>query len=761
MRWRWIAGIAGTAALGIGVGWPIVRASMGPSVPPPIEEAVQHAQNVRILRDRFGVPHVFGVSDADAAFGMAWAHAEDDFPMIQGVLAASRGQLGLHRPGMRSLANDYYARFAGVEAEVEEHWPNLDPHVRGVFEGYARGLNFWAHHHPDEVDARLMPFEGKDVARGFVHKLPLMMGVDKVLSRLGEDSPDIGEELFPARKAGSNSQAVGPNRSADGIVRVNVNSHQPWEGPVTWYEVHVHSEEGWDAVGGTFPGAPMVLHGHNRDVAWAMTVNHPDVTDVYALEIDEERGETGAYRWTGPEDAADGAEDGWAPLTSTPIWLPLETPWATLQIPQTLRHSAHGPVFERGDRPYAVHWSAKGQGVYAAQQWFELNKATDAASFQAAMSRNAIPMFNIVYADHEHIGMVYNARIPDRTPIAEIEGAKDAQITYRDVLPGDDPAWRWTDVWPYLALPQVVDPPSGFVQACNSTPWIATTGPGKPRRHRFAEEAGIETTRTNRALRTLERFGPRQGGPFEPIDRAAFLDLKWDRQLAATGAMQQRLLDPLADKSWADWGPTEDEPDHEPVSWARQTLLDWNGRFDEESVGAALAVLAFRPLRSTGDDVEAGWDRRVALRRAVEHLEAHFDRRDVPLGELQRLRRGDVDLPVGGGPDILNATYTELASDGVLVGDQGDSYVMIVEIPGPGEIRSASIHQYGASNRPDSPHYADQAPLFVARKLKPVLMDEADIRAFLDAEYHPGEEWTPTPIDPDDALTEAEQLGVW
>ena len=748
MGWRRIVGIAVAGVGVVGIGWPLVRAQWAPSVPPPSEQARQHAQNVRILRDRFGVPHIFGVSDADAAFGMAWAHAEDDFPMIQGVLAASRGQLGLHKPGMRSLANDYYARFVGVEAEVDAHWPNLDPHVQGVFDAYAEGLNYWAHHHPDEADARLMPFEGKDVARGFVHKLPLMMGIDKVLARLGEDSPAVGETLFPDRSTGSNSQAIGPARSADGIVRLNVNSHQPWEGPVTWYEVHVHSEEGWDAVGGTFPGAPMVLHGHNRDVAWAMTVNRPDVVDVYALEVDETLGEHGSFAWS----------DGYAPLTSTPIWLPLETPWATLQIPQTLRHSVHGPVFERGERPYALHWSAKGQGVYAAQQWFEMNKATDAASFQAAMSRNAIPMFNIVYADFEHIGMVYNARIPDRTPIAEIPGAAEAGLTYRDVLPGDEPAWLWDDVWPYLSLPQVTDPASGFVQACNSTPWIATVGPGTPRRHRYASEAGIETVRTNRSLRTLERWGPRPGGVYDAIDRADLLDLKWDRQLAETGAMQRRLLDPLVD--WEDWGPTPDDPDYEPVAWARQALLDWNGRFDEESVGAAVAVLAFRPLRSTGDDVEPDWDLRVALRAAVEHLERHFERREVRLGELQRLRRGTVDLPVGGGPDILNATYTEVATDGRLVGDQGDSYVMIVELPSPGGARSVSIHQYGASNRPDSPHYADQAPLFVAHKLKPVLMDEADIRRFLDAEYRPGEVWHPTAIDPEDALAEAEGLGL-
>src|SRR5688500_19744682 len=122
--------------------------------------------------------------------------------MIQGVLAASRGRLGLVKPGRDSLLNDGYAALIGVEAEVARDWHGLDPHVRGVFDAYAEGLSFYAFHHPEEADPRLLPYEGRDVVRGFVHKLPLMLGVTGVMKALGEGEPG------PPAMPGSNAHAV-------------------------------------------------------------------------------------------------------------------------------------------------------------------------------------------------------------------------------------------------------------------------------------------------------------------------------------------------------------------------------------------------------------------------------------------------------------------------------------------------------------------------------------------------------------------------
>jgi acyl-homoserine-lactone acylase len=253
---------------------PFVRRGLRPAAPPPSAATLARASRVRILRDRWGVPHVFGASDADTAFGLAYAHAEDDFPTIQAVLAAARGRLGLLMPGKTALLNDGYAALIDVEGELARHWPEVDPHLREVLDAYADGLQLYAFHHPDEADTRLLPFTGEDVARGFIHKLPLMLGVPAVIQALQADTPD------PPAMPGSNAHAVASWRSTDDVTRLNVNSHQPWAGPATWYEAQVHSDEGWDMAGGTFPLAPLILHGTSERLGWALTVNTADRVDA-------------------------------------------------------------------------------------------------------------------------------------------------------------------------------------------------------------------------------------------------------------------------------------------------------------------------------------------------------------------------------------------------------------------------------------------------------------------------------------------------
>src|SRR5262249_32326053 len=151
------------------------RSFLRPHPPRPDAATFEQAKRVRILRDVWGVPHVFGKSDSDAAFGLAYAHAEDDWPTIQAVLGAARGQLSLLFLSKTALSNDYFASLVGVQAEVDEAYPKLSPEVRAVLEGYARGLSFYAYLHPEEADGRLAPFTGRDIAAGFAHKLPIMV----------------------------------------------------------------------------------------------------------------------------------------------------------------------------------------------------------------------------------------------------------------------------------------------------------------------------------------------------------------------------------------------------------------------------------------------------------------------------------------------------------------------------------------------------------------------------------------------------------
>ena len=160
------------------------------------QDSVELAKQVEVIRDTWGVPHIFGKTNKSAAFGLAYAHAEDDWPTIQGALAAAKGQLGLLVVGKISLINDYYTQMIGVDKIIKRDYKKLTPLSKSVLEGYAAGLNFYAYNHPEEVDSRLLPITPKDIAAGFVHKLPFMAGMPFVLAQLNEVKKEIGDPEY-------------------------------------------------------------------------------------------------------------------------------------------------------------------------------------------------------------------------------------------------------------------------------------------------------------------------------------------------------------------------------------------------------------------------------------------------------------------------------------------------------------------------------------------------------------------------------------
>lgn len=670
---------------------------MRPGPPRPDAEAFAHAEHVRIVRDVYGVPHVFGKSDADTAFGLAYANSEDDWRTIQAVMAASTGRLSLLYASKKAAGNDWYAGLVRVREQVAEQYDALAPDYRAVLEGYARGLNFYAWRHPEESDGRLFPLSGRDIAAGFAHKIPFMLDVPELIGELIEKGPKR-----PPNMPGSNAHAVAGFRSPDGVTRLNVNSHQPWEGPVSWYEVHVVSEEGWNMTGGLFPGAPVVLHGHNDRLGWAHTVNTPDLVDVYELP----RG---------------------APLEEKNVDLTIDTGLFDLHVSKAVHWSAvHGaPVVKTDQGAWAIRYAGIGRALQTGEQWFRMNKAKSLDEWKAAMRIQAIPMFNTVYADREHILYVYNALIPKRPAAAGID--------WSGVIPGDRPDLVWQEYLPFDALPQVQDPPSGFVLTCNSTPFAATatsTDDANPKDSPLYVNAGIERDINNRAARSLTLFGSG-----EPIDRETFIRFKFDRTYGGDARILKEAVLPLL-AGRAGFGDL--------THWEREALdvlAAWDGRADEHSSPATIAILVWsrtNPKTSQGFTDVAPLSPREALRSTVAWLVERFGRVDVQLGEVQRLRRGSVDLPLGGGPDVLNAVRAK--DDGErLVGFQGDSYVLIVDFPKDGPVTSESIHQYGASNRPSSPHYADQARSFTALRLKPTLRDPADLARKTERAYRPGD----------------------
>jgi len=712
--------------------------------------------DVTILRDTYGVPHIFGQTDADAAYGMAYAHSEDDFLTIQQVLLAARGDLATVY-GPDSAPADYLVEFLRIWDVVDSKYDTLSPDTRAVVEAYADGLNVYAAYHPDEALPGLFPVHGKDIIAASVEKVPLFFGLDSTIGHLFSDDPEpvptptkvaynwlYGMRAFnntialggvlAAEDGGwsinnsvvkipepnteitynSNAFAIGPGRTSDGQTYLDVNSHQPYTGPVAWYEAHIHSDEGWDMVGGTFPASPVILHGHNRDLGWAMTVNHPDVVDVYRLTIN-------------PDDPNQYMFDG--------EWLDLEVRDAKLEIKLignlqiTVKREAlwsvYGPAVRTEGHTYAIRY-ANINKVGLMEQFYRMNKASNFEEWQNAMRLQEIPVFNAVYADKEGtIYYLYNGSIPVRDP----------NYDWTNYLPGDTSKTLWTEYLPFDDLPQVLNPPSGFVQNANGTPFRTTLGAGNPDPSIYSPTLDIDTDISNRSLRMLELFGND-----ESITPEEFVQYKFDMQYSKDSIISQ-LVQMISDTQM----PTPDS------ARAQEILRNWNMRTDPDNIGAAIMMYtlisldnkypgSFKFSELGQGDVNQSMLKEAFI-DAVDKLIQHFGRVDVKWGDINRLIRGTVDLPIGGGPDILHATYGALQDDGRLKITDGDSYVMLVIWNKDGKVSATSVHQFGSSTLDEnSPHYADQAPLMANRQLKPVWFDVEDIRANLESKYVPGEE---------------------
>jgi len=686
--------------------------------------------DVKILRDNYGVPHIFGKTDADAAFGLAYAHAEDDFPTIVEALLQCRGELASYA-GQEHAPVDFIAKLLRVEETVAEGYPELPKNVRALCEGYADGLNFYVAKHPDALPQRYLPMRGEDVVAGFVFKGPFFYGLDneikalfdderkKPLAKKGEtDRTGAAIERWLRKEGitvGSNAFAVAPSRTADGSTFLAINSHQPWEGPVAWYEAHVVSEEGWNCIGGLFPGTPVILVGHNEHLGWAHTVNHPDLVDIYALDINPEN--PNQYKFDGEWQDFE--------VRQIPIEIKLWGP-ARWTVYREALVSVHGPAVRRPHGVYAIRYANMGD-VRQVQQWYQMNKATNFEQWQAAMKMRSVASLNSIYADKTgQIYYLFNGKLPVRA-----EG-----YNWEHYLPGDTSETLWEQFIPFEKMPQILNPESGFLQSCNNCPYRTTTGPGNPDPADYSETLGIETHMSNRSLRALELFGGD-----ESITWEEFHTYKFDDAYAA---------DSDEIKIWRHVANVQsDDP---ATQEALEVWRKWDGRTNRENTSAPLVILTLRP-GSNGDERpldEA--DTQSLLKEmvwAAGLLKEKHGKIDPPWGEVSRLIRGDINLPLDGAPDILRAVYQTFKRDGQLVGMEdgqlegrgGDCYIQLVRWNPDGTLHSEAIHQYGsATSHSDSPHYCDQAPLFAEKKMRTSLLTEADIRKHLSREYRPGEE---------------------
>jgi penicillin amidase/acyl-homoserine-lactone acylase len=658
--------------------------------------------HARIQRDDFGVPHVSGPRDADVAFGFAYAHAEDDFATIQEVALGIRGQLAAVQ-GRNAAVGDYLVHLFRIWETVNARYESdLPADVRHVLEAYADGVNYYAVRHKREVARGLLPFTGKDVAAGFAFKLPLFYGLGSVLQKV--TSGEIEKQSGKAQ-VGSNGVAVAPSRSADGATRLLVNSHQPYTGPVAWYEAVLDSGEGWHVAGGFFPGSPFMLHGHNAHLGWANTVNGPDLADVFKLTLNPAN--PNQYRLDGQWRDFEKSEA----KIRVKIWGPLI--WTAHR---EVLYSAHGPVLKTDRGAFAIRFAGMHE-VRAPLEYFRLDKARNLDEWRAAMRLQALPSLNFIYADEKgNIGYVYNGAFPDRR-----EG-----VDWQATLPGDRSDLIWHAYLPFERVPQIWNPPAGFVFNSNNTPFHATSPADDLKPGDFSPTMGIQTNMTNRAWRALETFGADTH-----ISEAAFRKYKFDLVYSARSD-EARILEDL---TRLDPGADAD------LRRAIGVLKRLDPRADIANRNIALAVFTIQPVLRARLLEGKNPSVKDALREAAATLQAHFGRLDPVWGQVNRMRRGKLDLPIDGGPDTFRAVEGDRQPDGTLTAVGGDTFIMFVSWDKDGKLHSESIHQFGSNtSHPDSRHYADQVPLFVAMKTKPVRFTAEELAGHVEADYRPGDE---------------------
>jgi acyl-homoserine-lactone acylase len=218
---------------------------------------------VEIARDEFGVPHIFGKTDADVAYGLAWAHAEDDFETIQKTLLAGKRMVG-RVYGQDGAAVDFFGHLLKTTEIAEAKYESTySAEFKAVLEGYAAGMNDFALAHPEEVlFTAAFPVTPKEITAAYILSLAQMSGADRAIQQIV--SGKVETIPIDSNPKGSNAIAVHSSRTDSGENFLAINSHQPLDGPVAWYEAHLHSEEDWNIVGGLFPGGAMIFHGVNE-----------------------------------------------------------------------------------------------------------------------------------------------------------------------------------------------------------------------------------------------------------------------------------------------------------------------------------------------------------------------------------------------------------------------------------------------------------------------------------------------------------------
>jgi acyl-homoserine-lactone acylase len=722
-------------------------------------DAEQLRRMVTIYRDTYGVPHVFGTTDASTVFGFAYAQAEDNFWRVEENFILALGRAS-ELYGERSLNDDRLNHALEIPRLAREEYARFDPKMRALCDAFAAGFNYYLTRHT-EVHPRLLTKIEPWYTLAFIRFNYFQNGFarDRNLPREVQTA-EIDRAL--ADNVGSNGWVIAPSKSKTGHAMLLINPHLPFFGPGQVYEGHVHSDEGWDFTGYTRFGFPFPYVGHNADLGWVSTDNAADLEDVYAETFDDPARPL-AYRYgAGHRLATERVEE---------IRVKTATGFEVKSIKMIKTH--HGPIVAKRDGKLMAIRMARFEEDGWLREWYDMTRARNLVQFKAALKPQKMLFGNVMYADTQgNIYYLYNGAVPRRDP----------KFDWTKPLDGSDPATEWQGVHTIDELPQLTNPRTGWMQNCNTTPFLLTSegNPDPARFPKYMVQEG-DNPRGRIARRILSTAAP---WTFESWTRAAFdthvlmadeLLPVWLPELKAqvaartshtgsAGALARIKLG--TPKAFANSSPGLDAPLEQIhfINSAREAgdtrlreAYDILAAWDHRATNDSVAMTIFNRWRErigritqTPVTAEA---RAAALKQALDGLVERFGKWQVTWGELNRLQRRDesqgeqfddarpsLPIPGVGGNDGAVFTFAAGPSPGQkrFYGVAGATYVSVVEFAP--QVRALSIHTFGSSGDPKSRHYTDQATLYARGEFKPAWFTLKEIRANLEASYHPGDE---------------------
>ncbi|HEX7334067.1 MAG TPA: penicillin acylase family protein [Pyrinomonadaceae bacterium] len=680
-----------------------------------VAQAVANPQNlartVTIYRDVYGVPHVFGRTDASTVFGFAYAQAEDNFWRVEENFILALGRAS-ELYGEKTLDEDRLNHALEIPRLARAEYARLDGHMRSLCDAFAAGFNYYLERHP-EVRPRLLTKIEPWYTLAFIRYNYYQNGFarDPILRRTPLQTAAIDNDL--KQHTGSNGWVVGPSRSASGYAMLFINPHLPFFGPGQVYEGHVHSDEGWNFTGYTRFGFPLPYVGHNENGGWVSTDNAADLTDVY-FETFDDPARPLAYKY--------GKEYRLA--TERVEEIRVKTPNGLETRKFTMRKTHHGPILAARDGKMLALRMAKFESDGWLREWYDMTRATSLAALKRAMTPLNMLFGNVMYADRQgNTWYLYNGAVPKRDP----------RFDWTKPVDGSDPATEWHGYHTIDELPQLTNPKTGWMQNCNTTPFLLTSD-GNPDPKQFPKYMVQEGDNPRGAI-SREILASKAKFTFDEWRRLAF-----DTRVMNAGKRLPELFAALKQQL-----SKRDDPQLREVY---DELVRWNQRSANDSI--AMTLFSLWHDRVSRNEKE---DKLAALNEVINTLQRDFGTWKVAWGEISRLQRIDeskgeefqdskTSLAVSGVNGNDGAVFTLYAApipgQKRRYGVAGGSYVSVVEF-GP-KVRALSIHTFGASADPKSRHHTDQALLYTRGDFKPAWLTLDDIRANLESSYHPGEE---------------------